>query len=172
MESFEEDKNSAQNLMTNTPPRICFLDNVRTFIIIGVVVLHGAVIYMNFDPVAFAVRDRQQSLVFTLLAMLLEPTHLTGSFFIAAFFALPSIGKGSSMTFLQKKTIRIGLPWLAGVVLVIPLLKYMTAQLVSGGVAVVFFAAGHGLRRFSRTVFQACRHQAPHMENAGCLLAG
>ncbi|MDB6007544.1 MAG: hypothetical protein JWR15_4531 [Prosthecobacter sp.] len=114
--------------MTDTPPRIYFLDGVRTFIIIGVVVLHGAVIYMNFDPVAFAVRDSQQSLVFTLIAMLLEPTQLTGLFFIAAYFALPSIGKRGSMSFLREKTLRIGLPWLAGVILIIPLLEYMTAQ--------------------------------------------
>jgi hypothetical protein len=114
--------------MTNTPTRISFLDSVRTFIIIGVVVLHGAVIYMDVEPVAFTVRDTQQSMFFTVLAMLLEPTLLTGLFFIAAYFAMHSLAKAGLQTFLKKKVCRIGLPWLVGVALIVPLLDCMTAK--------------------------------------------
>ncbi|MCB1275272.1 acyltransferase family protein [Prosthecobacter sp.] len=111
--------------MTSRTERLYFLDNIRSFITIWVVVLHGAIIYMEYGVDWYPVVDQQRSLFFSILIMLVEPTLMTAMFFIAAYFALPSIAARGSRAFLKSKLLRIGVPWVLGVVLVTPPVDYL-----------------------------------------------
>jgi hypothetical protein len=46
-------------------------------------------------------------------------------FFIAGYFALPSLGKRGPRAFLKEKFVRIGLPWIVGVLLLAPPTAYL-----------------------------------------------
>ncbi|MDZ4404750.1 acyltransferase family protein [Prosthecobacter sp.] len=111
--------------MSNKAERLYFLDNMRSLVAIWVVVLHGAISYMEYGPPYYAVIDSQRSVVFSLMVMLVEPTLMTAMFFIAAYFALPSLAARGAGEFLKSKFLRIGGPWVLGVLLVNPSADYL-----------------------------------------------
>lgn len=105
--------------------RIYFLDNLRAFVIVLVVVLHGAMCYMLYAPEWWYVVDDQQSLFFTVVVLLVDVPIMQIMFFIAGYFALPSLVKRGPEGFLKEKFVRVGAPWLFGVVFLAPLAAYL-----------------------------------------------
>ena len=73
--------------------RIYFLDNLRAFVILLVVVLHGAMTYMAYAPPWWYVLDPDNSLFFTILVLLIDVPIMLIMFFVAGYFALPSLIK-------------------------------------------------------------------------------
>jgi len=106
--------------MPESHHRVYFLDNLRTFIIICVVILHGATIYMDYPPERWYVTDPQHNLFFTVISRLTDVPIMMVMFFLAAYFVLPSLLKRSGKSFLKDKCVRIGAPWIAGVFLLAP----------------------------------------------------
>ena len=106
--------------MPEQQDRLFFLDNLRAFIIVCVVTLHGAMIYMDSPPEWWYVSDTQRSLIFTAVALLIDVPIMMVLFFLAAYFVLPSLIKRDQKTFLKDKFIRIGAPWIFGVLLLTP----------------------------------------------------
>jgi len=106
-------------------PRIYFLDNLRAFVIILVVVLHGSITYMAFAPSWWYVLDPQNSLFFTALVLLIDVPIMLILFFIAGYFVFPSLAKRDARTFLRDKFVRVGLPWLGGALLLAPPTAYI-----------------------------------------------
>lgn len=129
-------------VMTPKRERIFFLDNLRSLIMVWVVVLHGAITYMEYPPTWYPVVDPQRSLIFTVLVMLVEPTLMTAMFFIAAYFALPSIRQHGAVVFLKSKLARIGVPWVLGVVLVVPPVDYLFLMARHSPVGLLEFCTG------------------------------
>ncbi len=109
----------------NSPSRIYFLDNLRAFVILLVVVLHGSMTYMAYAPTWWYVLDPQNSLFFTLLVLLIDIPIMLVMFFVAGYFALPSLNKRGPGSFLKDKFIRIGAPWLVGALLLAPPTAYL-----------------------------------------------
>lgn len=109
----------------NSPSRIYFLDNLRAFVILLVVVLHGSMTYMAYAPAWWYVLDPQNSLFFTLLVLLIDIPIMLVMFFVAGYFALPSLNKRGPRAFLRDKFIRVGVPWLVGVLLLAPPTAYL-----------------------------------------------
>jgi len=105
--------------------RITFLDNLRAFVILLVVVMHGAMCYMLYAPEWWYVVDEQQSLFFTVLVLAVDVPIMLIMFFISGYFALRSLVKRGPNGFLKDKFIRIGAPWLFGVLFLAPLTAYM-----------------------------------------------
>jgi Acyltransferase family len=108
-----------------TSNRLYFLDNLRAFVIILVVVLHGSMTYMAYAPTWWYVVDPNNNEVFTQLVLLLDVPIMPILFFLAGYFALPSLQKRGVKLFLKEKFIRVGIPWIFGALFLAPLSTYM-----------------------------------------------
>ena len=95
--------------MTNSN-RLYFLDNLRVVAIILVVVLHGSMTYMAYAPTWWYVVDPNNSEIFTQLVLLIDVPIMPILFFLAGYFALPSLQKRGVKLFLKEKFVRIGIP--------------------------------------------------------------
>ena len=93
-----------------TPNRLYFLDNLRAFVIILVVVLHGSMTYMAYAPTGATRIDPNSSVIFTQLVLVLDVPIMPILFFLAGYFALRLLQKRGSKLFLKDKFIRIGIP--------------------------------------------------------------
>ncbi|MEW5959814.1 MAG: acyltransferase family protein [Chloroflexota bacterium] len=105
--------------------RIYFLDNLRAFVILLVVVLHSSMTYMAYAPSWWYVVDTNTSLFFTMLVLVIDVPVMLIMFFVAGYFALLSLAKKGPGKFLQDKFVRVGTPWLVGVLLLAPPTAYM-----------------------------------------------
>jgi glucan biosynthesis protein C len=105
--------------------RIYFLDNLRAFVILLVVVLHGSMTYMAYAPTWWYVVDPNNSLFFTMLVLVIDVPIMLIMFFVAGYFAFPSLVKRGPGQFLKDKFIRIGAPWIGGTLLLAPPTAYM-----------------------------------------------
>lgn len=105
--------------------RITFLDNLRAFIIVLVVVLHGSASYLFYAPSMWYVLDIQKSLFFNILALLIDIPIMPVLFFIAGYFAVPSLVNRDFRKFIKAKLIRVGAPWLVGALFLAPPIAYM-----------------------------------------------
>ena len=108
-----------------TQNRVFFLDNLRAFVVLCVVGLHGAMVYMDYPPPWWYVTDPQHSLFFTAVSILVDIPIMMVLFFVAAYFTLPSLLRRDTKTFLKEKFIRIGAPWIVGVLLLTPPTEYI-----------------------------------------------
>ena len=108
-----------------TSNRMVFLDNLRAFVVVLVIVLHGSMSYMAYAPSWWYVLDPQNSLLFTMLVLVVDVPIMPIMFFIAGYFALPSLQKRGAMAFVKEKLTRVGLPWIFGALFLAPLTAYM-----------------------------------------------
>ncbi|MCB0208807.1 MAG: acyltransferase family protein [Anaerolineae bacterium] len=109
----------------NPSNRIYILDNFRAVVIFLVIVLHTSITYMAFAPEWWYVVDVQNSLFFTAVVVLIDVPIMLILFFIAGYFAFPSLAKRGPTQFLKDKFVRIGLPWLFGVLVLAPPITYL-----------------------------------------------
>lgn len=105
--------------------RLYFLDNLRAFVVVLVVVLHGSITYMAYAPTWWYVLDPDNSEIFTQLVLLIDVPIMPILFFLAGYFALPSLHKRGPRSFLKDKFIHIGIPWMFGALFLAPLITYM-----------------------------------------------
>lgn len=110
----------------STSRRILALDRLRAFVVVMVIVLHGAITYMAFPPSWWYVLEPRTSLYFTALVLLIDVPIMPAMFFIAGYFALPSLQKRGARLFLRDKLVRIGIPWVFGVLVLAPPITYIT----------------------------------------------
>ena len=107
-------------------PRLYFLDNLRAFVIVMVIVLHASITYMASAPPWWYVLDPDRSTFFTMLVLVVDVPLMPALFFVAGFFALPSIERRGPGGFLREKVVRLAIPWAFAVVFLAPLATYMT----------------------------------------------
>lgn len=113
--------------MTETaiPTRDHALDNLRVAVVFLVVVLHAIISYMEFAPPWWYVLDPQRSIVFTYMVLLIDVPIMQIMFFLAGYFALPSLARRGPGRFFADKIRRIGIPWAIGVLLLAPPTAYI-----------------------------------------------
>ncbi len=111
--------------MPSAAPRLFFLDNLRVFVVFLVVILHGSLIYMAYAPEWWYVLNPENSIVFTMMVLVIDVPIMMVMFFLAGFFAYPSLARHGSHAFFTNKFIRIGIPWIFGVLLLAPPTAYM-----------------------------------------------
>ncbi|MEI8333287.1 MAG: acyltransferase family protein [Chloroflexota bacterium] len=107
-------------------PRLYFLDNLRAFVIVMVIVLHASITYMVYAPEFWYVLDPDRSVVFTMLVLVVDVPLMPIMFFVAGYFALPSLARRGPSGFIREKVVRLAIPWAFAVVFLAPLATYMT----------------------------------------------
>jgi len=109
---------------TNSIDRIFFLDNFRSFLIILVVLFHASLAYIVNADVWF-IFNPQKSIIFDVYAFLFDRTIMPMLFFISGYFALSSILKRGTASFLKKRFVKLGIPFIIGIFIVNPFSMYI-----------------------------------------------
>ncbi|HSM70874.1 MAG TPA: acyltransferase family protein [Anaerolineales bacterium] len=120
----------------STQIRLFFFDNLRSLMVILVLIFHSGASYgsmVSFWPF----HDPNPMEFIDILMLLGDVFMMTILFFVAGYFALDTIQKKGSKNFLMGKVMRIGIPWLAITVLVLPVLDYIHYATQSNNVGFV-----------------------------------
>jgi peptidoglycan/LPS O-acetylase OafA/YrhL len=123
--------------------RIVAFDYLRTFAVILVLVHHAVLAYVTFSqlnpatPITFApVVDSQKWSGFDLIALFNDTWFMALLFFISGLFVWRSLTRKGSRMFLRDRLIRLGIPFVIGVPLLIPLAYFpgqLEIELIYGG---------------------------------------
>ncbi|ABA87783.1 membrane protein, putative [Syntrophotalea carbinolica DSM 2380] len=106
--------------------RLFFLDNLRYFIVLCVIVLHAALAYSKLTPWWPVLEgDPGKTGIFDVIVLITDVFIMPIMFFIAGFFALKSIRKKGGWLFVRSKLTRIGIPLLAGATVIVPVIGYI-----------------------------------------------
>lgn len=116
--------------------RLHFVDHLRASIIVLVILLHTSMTYMAYAPEWWYVVEPENSMVFTTLVLALDVPNMQILFFISGFFAYASLERTGTARFMRQKLVRIGLPWIVGVVFLAPLVTYLIP--VTRGIAIPY----------------------------------
>lgn len=105
--------------------RIAFLDNLRTFMIFLVVVLHAGLVYEKgvFSTLFWIVYDPATNALVAELRIVMDIFIMSTIFFISGYLTPLSLRSKSGRQFLKGKFKRLMLPWLIAVLTLIPLYK-------------------------------------------------
>jgi len=117
--------NSQAKLMRNSG-----LDSLRSLMICCVIALHAAMTYMAYVPQWWYVIDTRQSFVFTVLVVFLDTFPMSVLFFLAGYFVPISLEKKGLFRFITGKVIHLGIPWLCGMLCVVPFLAWASMHSV------------------------------------------
>lgn len=109
---------------SNPSERLYFLDNLRTFIILFVVIFHTAHAFSLYFSQGWYVVNNQKSLFFDIFILSVYSFLMPVMFFIAGFFGIRSLARKGQLTFWKDKFFRIMLPWVLGVILLAPAMTY------------------------------------------------
>ena len=110
-------------ILSRDDERILFFDNMRYLMVLLVVVLHVACGYSHYTT-WWAVND-DNSVFFDFILRFLDVFLMPTLFFIAGYFTLPSLHRKGTWLFIKSKLIRLGIPWLIGVLLLGPVRIYI-----------------------------------------------
>ena len=105
--------------------RMYFLDNLRSFIILLVVIYHAAIAYMVRGPQWYYVIDTQNSFFFNIFVIFSDVFVMPAMFLIAGFFAIRSLARNGQSAFWQDKIVRIVIPYFAGIIFLAPAVNYI-----------------------------------------------
>ena len=87
---------------------------------VGVFTLHLAGTYMAHAPAWWFVTSPDGSLVFTVLALVLDTTVMPLLFVLGGYTAAASLDRHRWRDFARRRLTRVGLPWVLGVVVLAP----------------------------------------------------
>ena len=112
--------------MANKKPRLLYVDNLRTLLIIMVILWHMAITYgaSGFWPYQESRADDLTALVFTLFSVINGPYVLGFFFMIAGYFTPGAYDRKGPWIFIKERLLRLGIPLLIYVFLIDPLIYY------------------------------------------------
>lgn len=115
------------------------LSNLRGVVILIVLGFHSLLAYLDFLPAgpyrfdappynwqAFAIIDSQRFFLFDLFCAWQDVCLMSIMFFLSGLFVWPSLTRKGSRTFLSDRLWRIGLPFAAAVIVLVPIAYYPT----------------------------------------------
>lgn len=108
----------------NRERRIYFLDNLRSFIVLLVVVFHASMAYMPNAPWWWYVLDTQRNSFFDGFVLINDVFMMPIMFFIAGYFSVKSLVRHSAAAFVRDKVTRLIIPWIIGVIFLAPAITY------------------------------------------------
>jgi len=108
-----------------------FFDAVRNLAMLAVVLFHAVAAYSTVTP-HWSVHDGS-SFTADIIREVFDVFMMPIFFFVAGYFALPSLLKKGAWKFLRGKFIRLGIPWLFAVFGIIPLFQYLGQMKAAGG---------------------------------------
>lgn len=114
--------NYSQSNSSTASNRLLFFDNVRYTVIIWVTIFHVA---SGLSGHPEFIRDSNTHIFFTVFHGYSVTVMMAIMFFAAGYFSTPSLKGRTTGAFLKNKLLRLGLPWLVGVVFLGPTMPYM-----------------------------------------------
>lgn len=105
--------------------RIYFLDNLRTFLIFLVIVLHSAICYAPVLQSMWIVNDPSKSNGLVLFVIYIDIFVMFMMFFISGYFVPQSLKGKTTWAFIKAKFNRIMVPWIVAVFTLIPAYKFI-----------------------------------------------
>jgi glucans biosynthesis protein C len=102
--------------------KLRFFETLRNITMTAVIIYHAVGAYSTATP-HWSIHDGA-SIIADGIRYLFDVFMMPAFFFIAGFFAVPSLVRQGTGRFIGKKLVRIGLPWCFAVFLVIPLIQY------------------------------------------------
>ena len=105
--------------------RVYFLDNLRTFMIFLVVLLHSSIVYEDrgYGALFWIVDDYSTNHLADTLNSILDIFIMPTIFFISGYFTVPSLKSKNNWTFIKARFKRLIIPWGIAVLTLIPLYK-------------------------------------------------
>ena len=113
---------SKQPIAPTKDNRLFFFDNVRYIVIIWVTIFHVA---SGLSGNQEFIRDSNSSLSFFIFGAYSVTVMMAIMFFAAGYFSTTSLRNRSTGAFLHNKLLRLGLPWLLGILFLGPTMPYM-----------------------------------------------
>ena len=107
----------------NKNTRVIFLDNLRVFFVLCVVLQHAANGYIGLDW--WPVSEADVSIVANGLGAFFDAFTMPLLFYIAGYFAVPVIGKKGTARFIAGKLKRLGLPLILVSLCICPILPFV-----------------------------------------------
>ncbi|MFC1976037.1 acyltransferase family protein, partial [Chloroflexota bacterium] len=107
----------------NRGNRIYFLDNLRTIIILLVVLYHAGGVYSFIFASFWIVADPATSDLVGILNVVLDICVMPTIFFISGYLIPMSLKNKAGWTFLKSRFRRLMIPWIIAVLTLIPLYK-------------------------------------------------
>jgi hypothetical protein len=100
--------------------RVVFFDNLRWLFVIFVILEHSSNAYtgLNWWPVA----DKATSIIAGWISAFSDAFAMPLLFYIAGYFAIPTIEKKGTLLFIKEKLKRLGIPWLVCILTICPTL--------------------------------------------------
>lgn len=111
--------------------RIYFLDYLRAFIILVVVVEHAALPYIVAESNNWFFFDPNTNIVFSAFVVIAHLIIRPTLFFVSGYFFLPSLVKRGPIKLIKAKLRRLGIPLVFGIIFVNPIAYYL-ARVVRG----------------------------------------
>jgi glucan biosynthesis protein C len=103
--------------------RLIFLDNLRYFFVLCVVLQHSGNAYSGiFFTKWWPVSEKASSIIVTFLMSLFDVFTMPLLFYIAGYFALPAIQKHGISSFIKGKLKRLGISWIVCTLTICPIL--------------------------------------------------
>jgi len=111
----------------NAQSKIHWMDNLRTFAVFLVVVLHAGLVYESSGFTAFfwIVDDPSTNQLSGILNIILDIFVMSTIFFVSGYLTPGSIEKRTTWGFLKSKAKRLMIPWAIAVLTLIPLYKVL-----------------------------------------------
>lgn len=113
------------------------IDNLRTVLVLFVVAVHASLAYMSFLPHkpfafgmppfswrSFPIVDSQRLIGFDLFCAWVDVFVMATLFLVSGLFVWPSLERKGALRFAAERVRRLGLPFAAGVLLLMPLAHY------------------------------------------------
>jgi surface polysaccharide O-acyltransferase-like enzyme len=119
--------------------RIKGFDFLRFLMIVCVVMLHASVSYMVDPPISMYVESPDKSIGFSILSLLLDSFPMTVLFFLSGYFTPAAFEKKGLAVFFKDKAVHIVLPFVLGVLLVVPVLEYAKESQDTPGIPFTVF---------------------------------
>ena len=107
--------------------RIHFLDNLRTFMIFLVVVLHSGLVYEKngFSAFVWIVYDPATNDLAPVLRIFMDIFIMSTMFFVSGYVTPLSLKSKDSWSFVKSKFRRLMIPWMIAVLTLMPLYKFI-----------------------------------------------
>jgi len=113
------------NKTAHSYPRIPFLDNLRSLMVLLVVFIHAGVSYSNMVS-WWPVPDANKSSFFDNYIRIWDTFGLQVLYFIAGYFALPTLRrKLNAGSFVKSKLKSLGIPFVICVFFIVPIMPYL-----------------------------------------------
>lgn len=105
---------------TNAENRVIFFDNLRWLFVLFVILEHSSNAYTNV--IWWPVADKDTSIIAGWVSAFSDAFAMPLLFYIAGYFAIPTIEKKGALSFLKGKLKRLGIPWLVCILTICPIL--------------------------------------------------